>query len=36
MNINFGLLKNYNKKEKQRVVHNALHAISLWKEELED
>jgi methylenetetrahydrofolate--tRNA-(uracil-5-)-methyltransferase len=35
MNINFGLVKNYNKREKERVVRNALHAISSWKEEID-
>jgi methylenetetrahydrofolate--tRNA-(uracil-5-)-methyltransferase len=35
MNINFGLVKNYNKKEKNRVVQNALHAISAWKEDID-
>ncbi len=34
MNINFGLVKNYRKREKEKVVHNALHAISLWNEEI--
>jgi methylenetetrahydrofolate--tRNA-(uracil-5-)-methyltransferase len=36
MNINFGLVKNYRKKEKDRVVKNALQAISAWKEEIGD
>jgi len=31
MNINFGLVKNYNKKQKDRVVKNALSAIMEWK-----
>ena len=35
MNINFGLLKNYRKREKEKVAHNALCAISAWKEEIE-
>lgn len=35
MNINFGLMKNYNKREKEKIVHNALHAISAWKEEID-
>jgi hypothetical protein len=35
MNINFGLVKNYKKREKDRVVKNALQAISAWKEEIE-
>jgi methylenetetrahydrofolate--tRNA-(uracil-5-)-methyltransferase len=34
MNINFGLMKNYNKREKEKIVQNALHAISTWKEEV--
>lgn len=36
MNINFGLVKDYRKREKDRVVKNALHAISQWKEEIEN
>jgi methylenetetrahydrofolate--tRNA-(uracil-5-)-methyltransferase len=35
MNINFGLVKNYKKREKDRVIKNALQAISAWKEEIE-
>jgi hypothetical protein len=35
MNINFGLMKNYNKREKEKIVQNALHAISTWKEEID-
>jgi methylenetetrahydrofolate--tRNA-(uracil-5-)-methyltransferase len=35
MNINFGLVKNYKKREKDRVVKNALQTISAWKEEIE-
>lgn len=35
MNINFGLLKNYRKKDKERVVNNALHVITSWKEKIE-
>ncbi len=35
MNINFGLLKNYRKREKEKVAHNALSAISTWKEEVD-
>jgi len=31
MNINFGLVKNYNKKQKDRVAKNALSAIMEWK-----
>jgi len=34
MNINFGLVNNYKKREKDRVVKNALLAISAWKEEI--
>jgi methylenetetrahydrofolate--tRNA-(uracil-5-)-methyltransferase len=34
MNINFGLVNNYKKREKDRVVKNALQAISAWKEEI--
>jgi hypothetical protein len=36
MNINFGLIKNYNKKEKEKIVQNALHAISLWQEGMDE
>ncbi len=32
MNVNFGLLPNYNKKEKELVIERALDSISLWKE----
>jgi methylenetetrahydrofolate--tRNA-(uracil-5-)-methyltransferase len=35
MNINFGLVKNYSKREKERVVHDALQAITAWKERIE-
>jgi len=35
MNINFGLMKNYNKREKEKIVQNALHIISTWKEEID-
>lgn len=35
MNINFGLLENYSKKEKGEVIQRALQAISLWKEEID-
>lgn len=35
MNINFGLLQNYRKKEKERVVSNALNAIVSWMEKIE-
>ena len=31
MNINFGLLPDYNKKEKDRTIEQALESISLWK-----
>ncbi|WP_038002271.1 methylenetetrahydrofolate--tRNA-(uracil(54)-C(5))-methyltransferase (FADH(2)-oxidizing) TrmFO [Syntrophorhabdus aromaticivorans] len=33
MNVNFGLLKGYNKRQKDAVVKNALSAISAWKDE---
>jgi methylenetetrahydrofolate--tRNA-(uracil-5-)-methyltransferase len=35
MNINFGIVKNYRKREKDKVVQNALHSISAWKEEID-
>jgi methylenetetrahydrofolate--tRNA-(uracil-5-)-methyltransferase len=31
MNVNFGILKDYNKKEKERVVRHALETITLWQ-----
>jgi len=31
MNINFGLIKNYNKRQKDRVINNALSLIKEWK-----
>ncbi|MFZ2800128.1 MAG: methylenetetrahydrofolate--tRNA-(uracil(54)-C(5))-methyltransferase (FADH(2)-oxidizing) TrmFO [Syntrophorhabdus sp.] len=36
MNINFGLIKNYRKRAKEKVIHNALQAISLWNEEIDE
>ena len=36
MNINFGLLANYNKKRKESVVRNALVSIAAWKEQIEE
>ncbi|OPY75608.1 MAG: Methylenetetrahydrofolate--tRNA-(uracil-5-)-methyltransferase TrmFO [Syntrophorhabdus sp. PtaU1.Bin153] len=35
MNVNFGLLKGYNKKYKDAVVKNALFAISAWKDKMD-
>ncbi len=35
MNINFGLLKNYNKKQKDKVIKNALSLIAEWKKSIE-
>ncbi|MBA4416702.1 MAG: methylenetetrahydrofolate--tRNA-(uracil(54)-C(5))-methyltransferase (FADH(2)-oxidizing) TrmFO [Syntrophus sp. (in: bacteria)] len=35
MNVNFGLLKNYNKKEKEKTIHRALESISLWGRAME-
>lgn len=35
MNINFGLVKNYSKREKEKVVNDALHAISAWRKEID-
>lgn len=32
MNINFGILKGYNKKEKNKVIERALSAISQWRD----
>ena len=34
MNINFGLIKDYNKKEKERIVKRALELVSLWSRSL--
>jgi methylenetetrahydrofolate--tRNA-(uracil-5-)-methyltransferase len=36
MNVNFGLLANYNKKRKQGVVDNALASIAAWKKQVEE
>lgn len=36
MNINFGLLKEYRKKDKAKIVANALESISIWKERIEN
>lgn len=36
MNVNFGLLKGYNKKRKNHAVSNALHRIAAWKETVEN
>jgi hypothetical protein len=35
MNINFGLLKDYRKRDKERVIHNAIKSILQWKERIE-
>ncbi len=35
MNINFGLLKDYSKKEKKKSVERALLSISAWKEKVD-
>jgi methylenetetrahydrofolate--tRNA-(uracil-5-)-methyltransferase len=35
MNVNFGLLKGYSKKEKEKVVQRALSSISEWKAEVD-
>ena len=35
MNMNFGLLANYNKRRKNLVVSKALELIGVWKEEIE-
>ncbi|OPX96444.1 MAG: Methylenetetrahydrofolate--tRNA-(uracil-5-)-methyltransferase TrmFO [Syntrophorhabdus sp. PtaB.Bin006] len=35
MNVNFGLLKGYNKKHKDIVVKNALSTISAWKDNVD-
>jgi methylenetetrahydrofolate--tRNA-(uracil-5-)-methyltransferase len=31
MNVNFGLFKDYRKREKEKVVRRALESITLWK-----
>jgi methylenetetrahydrofolate--tRNA-(uracil-5-)-methyltransferase len=36
MNINFGLIKNYSKKEKASVVTHALESIAKWKKMIDD
>lgn len=36
MNVNFGLLKGYNKKRKNHAVSTALHRIAAWKETVEN
>jgi methylenetetrahydrofolate--tRNA-(uracil-5-)-methyltransferase len=36
MNINFGLLKEYRKKDKAKIVANALESISIWKGMIEN
>ena len=36
MNINFGLIKNYNKREKDRVIAKALSSIAEWKKSVDD
>jgi folate-dependent tRNA-U54 methylase TrmFO/GidA len=34
MNVNFGLLKGYNKRQKDKAVARALESIEKWKEEV--
>jgi hypothetical protein len=34
MNVNFGLVKGYNKREKQQVVERALQSIQTWAEKM--
>ncbi len=36
MNVNFGILKGYSKKDKQSVVERALSAITQWKTEMDE
>jgi methylenetetrahydrofolate--tRNA-(uracil-5-)-methyltransferase len=35
MNMNFGLIKEYRKREKEKVIEKALQAISLWRDQVE-
>jgi methylenetetrahydrofolate--tRNA-(uracil-5-)-methyltransferase len=36
MNVNFGLFKNYRKREKEKVVHKALESIASWKKTIDE
>jgi len=36
MNVNFGLLKDYQKRKKELAISKALHAIALWKKEIDE
>ena len=36
MNVNFGLLKGYNKKEKEKIIERALSSISEWKTTIDE
>lgn len=36
MNVNFGLLKDYQKRKKDLAVNGALHAIASWKKKIEE
>jgi len=36
MNVNFGIIKGYNKKEKERIIEKALSSISEWKKGIDE
>jgi methylenetetrahydrofolate--tRNA-(uracil-5-)-methyltransferase len=36
MNVNFGLFKDYRKREKEKAVHRALESIALWKKTIDE
>ncbi|MCX5811739.1 MAG: methylenetetrahydrofolate--tRNA-(uracil(54)-C(5))-methyltransferase (FADH(2)-oxidizing) TrmFO [Proteobacteria bacterium] len=36
MNVNFGLVKGYNKKEKEKIIERALSSISGWKKSIDE
>jgi methylenetetrahydrofolate--tRNA-(uracil-5-)-methyltransferase len=36
MNVNFGLLKDYRKREKEKIVKRALHSVTMWKKKVDE
>jgi hypothetical protein len=36
MNVNFGLFKDYRKREKEKAINRALESIALWKKTVDE
>ena len=36
MNVNFGLFKDYRKREKEKAINRALQSIELWKKTVDE